>query len=141
MSHGIRVLLAVQGFYYFVTGVWPLVSIRTFLWVTGPKTDNYQTYRLEDHWLVNTVAMLILSVAIPLLVAAWRREFGVSIACLAIISAIALTSIDIIYVARQVIEPVYLLDAAIELALLGAWGALLMLQPKVRHHEQAHAYH
>src|SRR4051794_14622821 len=49
-----RVLLWVQGVYYFVTGVWPLVSIETFLMVTGPKTDHLLSPNPTeaDHWLV-----------------------------------------------------------------------------------------
>ena len=29
----------VQGIFYFLTGIWPLLSMETFLKVTGPKTD------------------------------------------------------------------------------------------------------
>lgn len=39
----------VQGAYYTVSGVWPLVSLRSFEAVLGPKTDR---------WLVQTVAGL-----------------------------------------------------------------------------------
>jgi hypothetical protein len=28
----------IQGVYFVATGVWPLVSIRTFMAITGPKT-------------------------------------------------------------------------------------------------------
>jgi hypothetical protein len=28
----------VQGTYYLITGIWPLLSVRTFMLVTGPKT-------------------------------------------------------------------------------------------------------
>src|SRR5438270_11614006 len=45
------VLYLVQGVYYLLTGVWPLVSIDTFQMVTGPKTDL---------WLVQTVGALII---------------------------------------------------------------------------------
>jgi hypothetical protein len=39
--------------------------------------------------------------------------------------AIALTAIDVIYVARGVIWPIYLLDAAIEVALIVGWIVVL----------------
>ena len=65
-------LLWVQGIYYLVTGVWPLVSIETFQMVTGPKTDHMVTGREADHWLVMTVGVLIVAIAIPLLIAALR---------------------------------------------------------------------
>jgi hypothetical protein len=40
---------------------------------------------------------------------------------LAIASSVGLTSIDVIYTARGVILPVYLLDAAVEIPLILAW--------------------
>src|SRR5947199_2745060 len=91
-------LLWVQGLYYFVTGVWPLVSIETFQMVTGPKTDHLVTGREADHWLVMTVGVLITAIASALLVAAWRRENPVEITVLAVASAAGLTGIDVIYV-------------------------------------------
>jgi hypothetical protein len=65
-------LLWVQGAYFLLTGVWPLVSIRSFQWVTGPKTDHVHTGREADHWLVMTVGVLVTSVAVTLLTAAFR---------------------------------------------------------------------
>ena len=35
-----------------VFGAWPLVHMRSFEWVSGPKTD---------HWLVQTVAGLLIA--------------------------------------------------------------------------------
>lgn len=124
-SAGVRALLAVQGSYYLVTGLWPLVSIRSFQWVTGPETDHLPTGREADHWLVNTVAVLIIAIAVALLVAAWKREYATSIIALAIAAAIGLSAIDIIYVSRQVIDPIYLLDTAAEAVLLVGWGVVL----------------
>src|SRR3954465_11874085 len=103
-------LLWVQGFYYLVTGVWPLISIETFQLVTGPKTDHLVTGREGDHWLVMTVGALILSIGLALLVAAWTKNVSREAIVLAIGSAIALTAIDVIYVAREVIPPIYLAD-------------------------------
>src|SRR3954471_21502606 len=96
-------MLWVQGLYYFVTGVWPLVSIETFQMVTGPKTDHLVTGRQADHWLVMTVGVLITASAVALLVAAWRGQNPPEIAVLAVASALGLTAIDVIYVDRQVI--------------------------------------
>src|SRR2546429_388369 len=90
------VLLWAQGLYYLATGVWPLVSIETFQMVTGPKTDNLPTGREGDHWLVMTVAVLIVSVAVTLLVAAWRRRNPPEVAVLGLAATVALTAIDVI---------------------------------------------
>src|SRR5947209_12491747 len=112
------VLLWAQGLYYLVTGVWPLISIRTFQMVTGPKTDHLVTGREADHWLVMTVGVLITAIAIALLVAAWRKRNPLEIAVLALASAAGLAGIDLVYVARGVIAPIYLADAAAEVILI-----------------------
>jgi hypothetical protein len=52
-------LLWVQGAYYLATGIWPLVSVETFQWVTGPKTDHLPSGYEADHWLVMTVGVLV----------------------------------------------------------------------------------
>lgn len=123
-------LLWGQGLYYIITGVWPLVSIQTFQWVTGPKTDHLVTGRESDHWLVMTVGVLIIAISLPLLMAAWRRRFSVEITVLALASALGLAAIDIIYVLREVIWPIYLLDALAEIILVAGWLFALARQPK-----------
>lgn len=125
-------LLWFQGLYYLVTGLWPLVSIETFQLVTGPKTDHLVTGNDADHWLVMTVAVLIVGISVALLVAAWRRQNSPESAVLAIGSALGLTAIDIIYVTRQVIAPIYLADAAAEVLLLLFWAIAVVRQSKAR---------
>jgi hypothetical protein len=121
-------LFWVQGLYYLATGVWPLVSIQTFQMVTGPKTDHLVTGRDADHWLVMTVGVLITAIAVSILVAAWRGQNPPEAAILALASAVGLTAIDLIYVVRQVIAPIYLADAAAEILLIAAWTLALILQ-------------
>ena len=105
-----------QAGYYFVTGVWPLVSIGTFQKVTGPKTDL---------WLVKTAGVLIASIGSVLAVAGLRKTSGPEIPLLAVTSAAGLTGIDVVYVAKRRISPVYLLDALAELTLIAAWAFAL----------------
>jgi hypothetical protein len=123
-------LLWVQGSYYLLTGVWPLVSIKTFQMVTGPKTDHLATGRETDHWLVMTVGFLVTGVAITLLVSAWRKRHPPEVAVLAITTALGLTTIDILYVARRVIAPIYLVDAAAEMVLIAAWCVACLTVPR-----------
>jgi hypothetical protein len=54
------------------------------------------------------------------------------IAVLAILAGSGLTAIDIIYTARQVILPVYLLNAAVEVPLIAAWCWVLVRQRQQR---------
>src|SRR5690606_18536468 len=49
----LRLVLAAQGAYYLVGGLWPLLHYRSFEAVTGKK---------KDAWLVKTVASMILAV-------------------------------------------------------------------------------
>ena len=98
------VLCSIQGLYCLVTGVWPLVSIDTFQAVTGPKTDHLVTGREGDHWLVNTVAVLVTANALVLLLAAWRNRPTPEVVLLAVGSALGLFAIDVVYVARDVIR-------------------------------------
>jgi len=116
-----------QGSYCLATGAWPLVSIRTFKLVTGQqgKTDHLVTGLEADHWLIMTVSVLIVAVAITLLLAAYRQTRALELGVLAIAAAIGLTAIDVVYTARSVIQPTYLLDAALEVPLILAWCVAL----------------
>jgi hypothetical protein len=123
-------MLWTQGAYYLATGVWPLVSIESFQMVTGPKTDHLVTGREADHWLVMTVGVLVTAIGLTLLVAAWRRRCPPEVAVLAVASAVGLTAIDAVYVARRVIAPIYLADAAAEAVLLTGWAFVLVRRPR-----------
>ena len=113
--------LWVQGVYYLVTGVWPLVSMDTFLAITGPKTDL---------WLVRTVAALISLIGIVLLIAASRQDRWTEIGVLAVGSAAVLFTTDVIHVSLGVIPPIYLADAGVELVLISWWVVILSRRSK-----------
>ena len=109
-----RLALA-QGVVYLVSGVWPLVHMRSFEAVTGRKTDR---------WLVKTVGALVTAIGGGLVLAGRRRRTTPEIALLAGGSALGLAAIDVVYVAKGRISPVYLLDATIELPLAAAWAVI-----------------
>jgi hypothetical protein len=117
--HPTHLILLGQGAMYVATGVWPLLSRRTFEAVTGPKTD---------WWLVKTVGLMITAAGGAMLLAAARRRTTPEVALLAVGSAASLTAIDMGYVAKNRISPVYLLDAAVEMGLIGLW-TLALRQP------------
>ena len=104
---------AVQGVYFAATGVWSLVAIDSFQAVTGAKTDL---------WLVYTVGALVGVVGVVLLLAARSGRVTPEVALVAVGSALALAAIDVIFVARGVIDPIYLADAAVEVLLVGWWA-------------------
>ena len=50
----------VQGIYFFITGIWPILSMSTFLKITVPKTDL---------WLVKTVGLVLATIGAVLIYA------------------------------------------------------------------------
>jgi hypothetical protein len=119
--------LWVQGVYYLLTGLWPILDVNSFQVVTGQKTDHLVTGLEADHWLVMTVGVLITAIALSILVGAWRNAITIESIVLALGSAIALTAIDVIYVTRGAIPPIYLVDAAIEMVVIASWFVVLCL--------------
>lgn len=115
-----NILAALQGCYFFITGIWPLLNMRSFLLVTGPKTDL---------WLVKTVGAVLAVVGATLVLAAAREEVTASIALLAAGSAAALACVDIRYALTRVIAPIYLADAALEAILILCWIVVYLLNP------------
>jgi hypothetical protein len=115
-EQGDRLLVYVswaQALFYVLTGVWSLVSIRTFQMVTGPKVDT---------WLVKTVGVLVMVIGAVLGMAGARRQWTPEIPLLAAGSAAGLAGIDVVYVAQKRISPVYLLDALAEVLLIAMWA-------------------
>lgn len=106
-----------QGIYFFVSGIWPIIHMHSFLKVTGPKTDL---------WLVKTVGLILAVIGAVLIVAQLNGEVNNSITILAIGSALSLAIVEFVYVARRVISPIYLGDAIIELVLIGWWSLSLV---------------
>jgi hypothetical protein len=101
-----------QGAYYLVTGLWPLVHMRSFTAVTGPK---------RDLWLVRTVGLLATAIAVPLLREAVRGD-SPGIRALGASAAVAFASADVHPVVTGRISPIYLVDAALECLVAGAWA-------------------
>src|SRR5215211_4274415 len=108
-------LARLQAILYVVTGVWPLVNMRSFEAVTGPKVDR---------WLVKTVGALVTVIGCALALASRRRQLAPEVVLVAAGSAAALATIDTVYVAKRRISPVYLLDAVAEIALVAGWARL-----------------
>ena len=120
--HATGVALA-QGVYYSATGLWPLLSMKSFEAVTGPK---------RDRWLVKTVGVLVTAVGVTLIRASRRRRVHPDVALLGGLSAAALAGIDIVYVSRRRISPVYLLDSVPEVLLALWWGRRVALSGRSR---------
>jgi hypothetical protein len=110
-----RLLAASQGVFYIATGLWPLVSLSSFVSVTGPK---------RDVWLLKTTGLLIAALGGVLLLGARRPSPSREAQMAGIGTAAALGSVDLLYVTKGALPRVYLLDALAEGAFLVAWGLL-----------------
>ena len=108
---------ALQTAYYVPTGILPLipyVGMRTFEWFTGPKVDR---------WLVQTVGALVGVVGIVIGRARSQDRITPEIETLAVGSALSLAAVDVVFVARRRISPIYLGDALMNLIIVGLWLA------------------
>ncbi len=108
-----RVVAASQGAVYVLTGLWPIVHLRSFVAVTGPKADG---------WLVKTMGGLIAAVGGALCVSATTRVTR-STKALGVLTACALGCADVWYAGKGRISRVYLLDAVLEAAIVAGWAA------------------
>jgi len=104
-----RPILLLQGVYYLITGIWPLVSLSTFEAVTGPKTDD---------WLVQTVGVLAAVIGATLIVESRARPLHPQSVILSALGAIGFAAVDTIFVVQGTISPIYLVDAVIQVIVL-----------------------
>ena len=114
-----RLILLIQGIYYLLTGIWPLVSMRTFEMVTGPKTDD---------WLVQTVGVLAATIGATLAVGSRRRPVNRETLVLSILSAISFCAVDVVFTLAGVISRIYLVDAALQVAAIVSLIAAVVMK-------------
>jgi hypothetical protein len=100
-----RTVIAGQGIYYVLTGLWPLVSMETFEKVTGEKTDD---------WLVYMVGLLAFVIGTVLLAGVRRATPSLETVMLAVFSTFAFASIDTVFALNGTISRIYLADAVVE---------------------------
>jgi hypothetical protein len=107
------IIAFLQGIYYFLTGVWGIVDIESFMMVTGPKVDI---------WLVKTVSVLVIAISLVFLYAGIRKRITRETILLAVASSLGFIIIDVYYTAVDRISDIYLMDALAQLVLLTGWG-------------------
>lgn len=94
-----------------------MVSMDSFLKVTGPKTDL---------WLVITVGLLLAAIGAVLCISGINRRTHVEFAVLGAGMAASLAIVDISFVINGTISAIYLLDAFFEFLFLILWVIALM---------------
>ena len=115
-------ILRAQGAYYVVSGLWALVDRRGFERVTGRKSD---------YWLVRTVGLLAATIGLSLLAGTRDRRPSTETTLLGAAAGVSFTAVDLVYVARRRISPVYLGDATVH-ALLAGFALLGDRRPALR---------
>lgn len=108
----IQTLALVQGVYFFVTGLWPIVDIHSFMLITGPKTDI---------WLVKMVGALTIVVSLLLLLTAKKKRVTIESLVIIFGSSIAYFIIDVVYFLERKISYVYLGDAGLQVIFIILW--------------------
>ncbi len=105
-------LARAHGAFNVAGGLWPLLHLRSFEAVTGPKADR---------WLVRTVAGLMVANG----VAQWRTEPSsdgrAAARRIGLGTASVLAAVDVAYAIPHRISRMYLVDAALEAGWALAW--------------------
>jgi hypothetical protein len=108
-----RWALGAHAAYFVLTGVWPLLHIRSFMAVTGPK---------RDIWLVKTLGALVTAIGVILLRSSLTRAARRESELVALATSASLGGCDVYYALKRDVSPVYLLDGAIDLVLAAYWA-------------------
>jgi hypothetical protein len=112
VASGRATILEAQGAYYIASGLWAVVDRQGFERVTGPKTD---------YWLVRTVGLLAAGIGLTLLLGARGGRPSSETRVLGVVAGASFAAVDLVYVARRRISPVYLADAGVH-GLLAAYA-------------------
>jgi hypothetical protein len=107
-----RVALA-HGVYLLATGLMPIVAMRTFKKITGPKPEG---------WLAKGVGACMANIGGALTCAGARGKVAREVRILGISTALSFGAMDIWYGGiRRRISPVYLVNGAAQLGFAAAW--------------------
>ena len=113
-------VLRAQGAYYLVSGLWAVVDRRGFEFVTGRK---------KEYWLVRMVGLLAATIGLSLLAGTRGGRPSSETIVLGVAAGASFTAVDLVYVARRQISPVYLGDATVH-GVLAAFALLRAPEPR-----------
>lgn len=118
-------LAKIQGIYYLIMGIWPLLDLHSFMEVTGPKTDT---------WLVRTAGVLFAGIGLSFLIAQARQQVSSSTVALALASSLGIALIDVINALTMRIPVIYLVDAFLQTVFFMAWFIASLQMRKINKH-------
>jgi hypothetical protein len=114
-----------HGGYLLAAGLWPLVDLRSFKKVTGPKLEG---------WLTKGVGLCLANVGAALGAAGARGKVARELRILGMSTAVSFAAMDLWYAGvRRRISRVYLLNGLAQLGFLVAWGAAEWLETRDAH--------
>jgi len=102
-----------QGVYFLATGMWPLIHMKSFETMTGPKADK---------WLVRAVGALVGVTGGVLLRAAARNRVTPEVSALGVAASASLGAVDTLYAIRGHSSRLYLADSAVHGAFVAGWA-------------------
>jgi hypothetical protein len=102
----------VQGVYYVLLGLWPVLNSNSYLAVTGHKTDL---------WLSQMLGLVVVVIGVTLCAASYRRQRSPEVWLLAPGSAVALGGGHLFFVLKGSISAIYLVDVLLELGIVFLW--------------------
>ena len=114
-------LLAIQGIYTFITAVWPIVHIESFMLVSGPKSDI---------WLVKTEGVTLMAIGVCLLTGVFAKGDYWPLAALALFTSIGLAYVDFYYALNDTIWDTYMADGVIQIIFATCWLIILWKERK-----------
>jgi hypothetical protein len=112
-----KMTLTFQSIYYLLTALWPIIDIKSFMIVTGYKTDT---------WLVKTVGALLIPMALTMATHLFLHIDHLPVVILCFTAAVAFAVIDFYYAANDVILDIYMVDGIIQLALICSWSYIFL---------------
>ena len=115
-----KLTLWCQGIYTFITAVWPIVDIESFMFISGYKTDL---------WLVKTVSVLLLAMSICLLINTSSNRANLPVIILALLVAIGMAYVDFYYSLNNTISKIYMADGFVEILFIISWLMILIKNP------------
>src|SRR2546430_6809086 len=104
-----------HGGYLLAAGLWPLVDLRSFKKVTGPKLEG---------WLTKGVGACLANIGAALGAAGARGKVARELRILGMSTAVSFAAMDLWYAgARRRISRVYLLNGLAQFGFAALWGA------------------
>ena len=119
-----------QGGYYVVSGLWPLIHMRSFTTLTGPKTDL---------WLVQAFGLLVAALGAVFLTRGLSAKADAATSQFGLAASSALVAIDVWFFLTGAISSVYLADGAAQLLLASGWAWLLIHNRRRRTGQSVHS--